>query len=352
MFRLIKPSDIPCAIKTSHKNTLNNIISQHAHFTGSHALRVKKCLNKTSSSETTTLNISQSLFSKKPSDHLKESQTLLQETKEFEISVRMREIVTNALSKLFPGGAGWQLFSQLTNYAPDTFGFALKTGIGDALGVAGGCYFFSSVKYGVVVFANQYFDTKWVVPGRKEGISTSILLGTASLGSGTVWQPTVNALNALLPNLYTTSLGTGLVCGGTFFIGLQASRLFYPAALGIEKPNKDNRFSDFLLAMTGISGAAAAFVFTDTSEENPLKNIIGTDKSFLENVFRAGVSTATGFFLLQTLVAMITTKKCPPLKRIASPGNKNPFLLFSRSKKHIVHDVQQTHAHFSQRKTP
>ena len=91
------------------------------------------------------------------------------------------------ISKIFPAGFGWQTASIVADgmgYEADTLNFALTTGFGDALGVLGGHM--------------AYYGAKKAVTGADINMTselhTGILLGSAAMCSGTVWQPLVNVL--------------------------------------------------------------------------------------------------------------------------------------------------------------
>eukprot|EP00933_Yihiella_yeosuensis_P044755 TRINITY_DN40015_c0_g1_i1.p1 TRINITY_DN40015_c0_g1~~TRINITY_DN40015_c0_g1_i1.p1 ORF type:complete len:322 (+),score=35.16 TRINITY_DN40015_c0_g1_i1:67-966(+) len=222
------------------------------------------------------------------------------------------------ISKIFPAGFGWQALGFLASLSlglPATsIGFALMTGLGDFLGVLLGHLFFSLVK-------QTWCDA--TVSMDKE-LHVGLFLACAAFLSGTAWQPAVNGLGAsgLGFGFNLVAIGTGLICGTMFMIGLRLGRTIYskmeltcntiPSYLSmvqgtnyvpaVEAPSSENLILDAQLALS-IAGGAACFVGTDVTfgASNWLRAIVGVyEKTPLrEGCVKAGLSTLLGFGAVQ-----------------------------------------------------
>jgi hypothetical protein len=222
-----------------------------------------------------------------------------------------RWIVTSevAVSKIFPGGFGWQTGSLLAanyyQYSSDSFNFALCTGVGDALGVFGGHCLYYYLKQAIVPSSQ--------ISMLKE-MHTGAWLGCAAFCSGTVWQPIVTTLQLSGCTFTQVMLGTWLTCSTAFYIGLRAGRTLLPLST-LAKPTYDNSQTDIALSVS-IGGATGFFVGTDTAylpEQNFLLPIVGiTDTtSDVMGCTLAGTSTALGFVSSQSVLNIIYPKqKC------------------------------------------
>jgi len=143
-------------------------------------------------------------------------------------------------------------------------------------------------------------------------LQTSVFLGAAAFCSGTVWQPSLNLLQAHGVNFIGSCMATGAACGGFFFLGLRGGRhvfsLFMPA---IEKPSYANLKADAQLSLA-IGGASACFVGTDISygAANFLSPVLGIapDTPVLFGSLLAGSSTALGFTSLQMVENIVTPR--------------------------------------------
>jgi hypothetical protein len=211
-----------------------------------------------------------------------------------------------SLSKLLPGGFGWQAGSALAAAtglaATDPF-FWLATGLGDALGVMSGHMAWMTGKKAVTKCSEINLE--------KEG-HTAALLGTAVVFSGTAWQPLVNFFhgNAGLQFIPTAS-SVGLLCALLFFGGLRVGRSLWGSSgiLTHVDPNSYvNLKADAGLALS-CGGASACFVGTDVSfgegatDTNFLRPVIGVEASTdaLTGCIKAGSSTALGFAAAQSV---------------------------------------------------
>jgi hypothetical protein len=222
-----------------------------------------------------------------------------------------RWIITSevAVSKIFPGGFGWQTGSLIAanyyQYSNDSINFALCTGIGDALGVFGGHCLYYYIKQSIVPSSQ--------INMMKE-IHTGAWLGCAALCSGTVWQPIVTTLQLSGCSFAQVMLGTWLTCSTAFYFGLRAGRTLLPVTT-LAKPTYENSQTDIALSVS-IGGATGFFVGTDTAylpEQNFLLPIVGiTDMtSDIMGCTLAGTSTALGFVSSQSVLNMIYPKqKC------------------------------------------
>lgn len=222
-----------------------------------------------------------------------------------------RWIVTGevAISKIFPGGFGWQTGSLIAanyyQYSSEYFNFALCTGIGDALGVFGGHCLYYYMKQSMVPSSS--------INMLKE-VHTGLWLGCAAFCSGTVWQPIVTTLQLSGCTFTQVMIGTWLTCSTAFYIGLRAGRTILPLST-LAKPTYDNSQTDVALSIS-IGGATGFFVGTDTAylpEQNFLLPIVGiTDTtSDVMGCTLAGTSTALGFVSSQSALNIVYPKqKC------------------------------------------
>lgn len=205
--------------------------------------------------------------------------------------IKTNEII---ISKIFPAGASWQLGSILAgsfSYASNTIPFYYTVGLSEGLGVGGGHLIYNYLKKKV------YDDT---IDLKKE-TSNSLQLSTAAGLSGFVWQPVVNTL--MDSTFFPTMIGTGIICGTTFYTGLRFSRIIYSPFTHVEKRTPINEVTDYQLSLS-IAGATAMFVATDP---NILFNVMSPYLAITENmsvvngVYLAGLSTSLGFTSIQTL---------------------------------------------------
>jgi hypothetical protein len=219
---------------------------------------------------------------------------------------RISNTMEATISKIFPAGFGWQTSSILAvnnSLDPDTLGFALSTGTGDAMGVFLGHLAYYRLKKS----AGYNIDMR-------ETIQTGTLLSTAAFCSGTVWQPIVNTLQGMDQSFVTVFGGTWIGCASAFYIGLRTSRNILPK-IGFDKieyPSAINNSNDLQLS-TSIGGATAFFVGTDTSylpSENFLMFTVGIfpNTAHLTSCVIAGTSTSLGFFMTQNLLNATTRK--------------------------------------------
>lgn len=206
------------------------------------------------------------------------------------------------VAKLFLAGFMWQSCATLSGASSDTFWYALVAGVGEATGV-----FFGNLFYDV--FKKTFIDDS---VDAVASLHTSVLLATATVCSGTAWQPTVNLLrnNLGLP-FYGVFWGTWIGCTYCFNFGLRIARNLFSVKLTyVEGPTWENSRTDFSLSIT-IGAATAFFVGTDavnyTPEENFLYHVVGTTDAMspMEGAFRAGCSTALGFVVAQTVFNLV-----------------------------------------------
>jgi len=200
-----------------------------------------------------------------------------------------------AVSKLFPGGFGWQAGSVIAGnmgYKATEIPLWLFTGVGDLLGVFLGHMVYMAIK-------------KSILPSKKtlgDEFGVGIWLGTAAFCSGTFWQPTVNLFAGLGFAFPMVALFTTIVCSGAFLTGLRAGRRIYNP-LGIEKAHSRNFAEDAGLSVA-IGGASGMFVGTDiTIPKNCLDSFVGVypDMTPVEGCIKAGTSTAVGFTLFHSI---------------------------------------------------
>lgn len=223
---------------------------------------------------------------------------------------RLKLTLEVTVSKLLPAGFGWQAASvyaeESLGAAPDTVTFALATGVGDALAVFLGHTIFYTLKSSI--------DDSIKV---SDTVQVGAWLATATLFSGTVWQPTVNALETAFaagsgfPAVFT---GVGAVCGFAFYTGLRVGRkILAPIFPAVPARDYDNLKRDAGLGIA-IGGASAFFVGTDAGyldgKGNFLYDIVAvTDAcSTLNGCCLAGLSTGLGFFTIQMVQNVVLSK--------------------------------------------
>ena len=204
------------------------------------------------------------------------------------------------IAKLFLAGFFWQTFATLCGYEDDTFAYAITTGIGEATGVFLGNCLYDVFKKILVDESINLLAT----------IQTSIWLATATVCSGTSWQPVVNLLKSMELSFMGVFVGTWICCTYAFNFGLRVGRnLYFKKLEHVEKPTWENSRTDFALSLT-IGGATAFFVGTDTSfspDVNFLYHIVGIQDSMspLAGAVAAGTSTALGFGFTQAVFNII-----------------------------------------------
>ncbi|KAL7482398.1 hypothetical protein ACHAW6_008067 [Cyclotella cf. meneghiniana] len=215
------------------------------------------------------------------------------------------------VSKIFPAGFAWQsssiLADSILGYTPDSVGFALTTGFGDAVGVfVGHCVYFFAKKN--LVHANGS-DGKANIDMEKE-VQTGMLLGSAAFFSGTAWQPVVNALQGMELPFFQVFVGTWIGCATAFYLGLRTARTFLSGPLKhVHYPSFENSRTDKSLSLA-IGGATGFFVGTDATylpAENFLLNVVGIHEGMSPETgcAIAGASTSLGFLTAQSTLNTI-----------------------------------------------
>lgn len=240
-----------------------------------------------------------------------------------------------AVSKVVPAGAGWQsaaTFASQLGFSSSELGFFMLTGLGDGGAVLCGHFFYNVAKRQFLQARNKKMNatasfnaispellatasrradqinesSKFShsatsqpvsLPNLKQEAMTGAWLGAAAIGAGCAWQP---ALNFFIEHGFPVApLGTAVVCGSIFWIGLRLGRCAFP----IEKPNPTNRKQDLALS-AAIGGGAGTFVGTDvTVVGNFLEPVLGiqsTDAVIL-GVGKAGAATGSGFLFTATV---------------------------------------------------
>jgi hypothetical protein len=226
------------------------------------------------------------------------------------IAKRFQVTAEVAVSKIFPGGFGWQASSIIAEnnfgFAPDTLNFAITTGVGDGLGVIGGhCLFYGTKK--ALINKDICMETEF---------QTAVLLGSAAFCSGTAWQPLVDALQGANLSFGGVFAGTWVGCGLAFYGGLRAGRTIFSGFMTkIQEPTYENSKHDASLSYV-IGGATGFFVGTDAAylpDQNFLINLVGIqdDTPDLVGCALAGSSTALGFMTSQSVFNVVyPTGKC------------------------------------------
>jgi hypothetical protein len=204
-----------------------------------------------------------------------------------------------AVSKIFPAGFGWQLFSSIAEnqgLASSSLGFYALTGLGDAMGVGAGHMLYQALKLPTVKIANTYAGTDWKQPDFKQEIKISTWLSCAAFFSGGMWQPTVNALSLISNDALLMVPATGLVCGSIFLAGLRAGR----RAFDDLQPTYENAKADAWLSCK-VGGGTGLFVATMGGlQHNACEGLLGITEnmSLLNSCSIAGSSTFIGFLAI------------------------------------------------------
>lgn len=223
------------------------------------------------------------------------------------ITSRLTVMADVTVSKIFPAGFGWQMFSVMAENAghkADELSFFLYTGAGDFCGVWTGHFGFSMLKKAFGADLNPVKEAQ-----------TGLLLATAAFCSGFVWQPTVNVLQGLELGFNACAGGTVAACGTAFFVGLRLGRFMYGSLMeGVEAASYANLKADVGLSLS-IGGATGCFVGTDVSfgDANWLRPVVGIEESFSDMLgqVKAGTSTALGFVAFQGVQTFVVPKgKC------------------------------------------
>ncbi len=207
-----------------------------------------------------------------------------------------------AVSKIFPAGFGWQLFSSIAEnqgLSSSSLGFYALTGFGDAMGVGAGHMLYQALKLPVIKIANTYADTDWNQPDFKQEIKISTWLSCAAFFSGGLWQPTVNALSLISNDALLMVPATGLVCGSIFLAGLRAGR----RAFDDLQPTYENAKADAWLSCK-VGGGTGLFVATmEGLQHNAFEGLLGITEnmSLLDSCSIAGSSTFLGFLAIAGL---------------------------------------------------
>jgi hypothetical protein len=232
----------------------------------------------------------------------------LEETEGSVIGRRMTVTAEVGISKIFPAGFGWQTsayFAENAGMEATDLSFFLSTGVGDGIGVCMGHTLYMAGKKAV---------TGADIDVGKE-LQVGIMLGSAAVCSGGIWQPTVNALQSAGWGFTNSVIATGGVATLAFFSGLRLARLAYsPIFEGVEEATYANLKADAALSVA-VGGAAGCFLGTDVSygAANWMGSAIGIQDTFSPLLASsvAGTSTMLGFGVVQTGENLVYAKdKC------------------------------------------
>jgi len=199
------------------------------------------------------------------------------------------------VSKIFPAGFGWQTASLVADKSfglgADSMGFALMTGVGDFSGVLIGHTLFYSIKNAGADVGKEVQVASWLA-------SSAFLAGTA-------WQPSVNALTAAGLGFNSVAVGTGVITGAAFMVGLRVFRMAYSGFMSAIVPADSSNLSADAQLSVSIGGGTACFVGTDVSfgDGNWLRPLLGVEETTpdLVGCVKAGTSTFLGFGCVQTV---------------------------------------------------
>lgn len=233
----------------------------------------------------------------------------LAETHASVIGRRMTVTAEVGVSKIFPAGFGWQTaayFAENAGMEATDLSFFISTGVGDGIGVCIGHTLYCAGKK--VVTGNEDINM-----GKE--LQVGVMLGSAAVCSGGIWQPTVNALQGAGWEFTNSLVATGGVATLAFFAGLRMARLAYsPIFEGVEKATYANLKADAALSVA-VGGAAGCFLGTDVSygAANWMGSAIGIQDTYspLLSSAVAGTSTMLGFAVVQTGENLVYAKdKC------------------------------------------
>jgi len=224
-------------------------------------------------------------------------------------SERLSSSLEVAASKIFPAGAGWQTASIVAGnagFASNSLAFFATVGLGDLLGVFIGHTLYQFLKKKITG------DQSIVM---RDQLQIATLLGGAAFFSGSMWQPALNAMQALGLSFNGCFTGVGVLCTVAFFAGLRIwRRLLAPTMSAVERKSYPNQKADTQLAIA-IGVATAFFVGTDVSfgSANWLAPVVGITgaMSNLVGICIAGLSTTLGFMAAQVaMTAALPQDKC------------------------------------------
>lgn len=226
---------------------------------------------------------------------------LLLEVRGHVLRRRLQVTAEVAISKIFPAGFGWQTaatFADGAGLQSTDISFFLATGLGDGAMVALGHTGYMALKKAYLGASDEEINLS-------HQAQTGVWLGSAAVCSGSIWQPTVNALQATGWNFTPSVVVTSGVAVGAFYVGLRLGRAFYGKMLhwdGVENANYSNLKADAALSLA-VGGAAGAFLGTDVSYgvANWLNPLVGIkpDTAAVTASLLAGSSTALGFSAVQ-----------------------------------------------------
>lgn len=218
------------------------------------------------------------------------------------------------LWKIFPAGFGWQaaglLASKWMGLHKTSICFALMTGAGNLLGFLLGHMACAVVK-------ETWFDPR-LTTSREAHVA--IFLACSAFLSGSAWQPAVNFLSSFGLGFNAVAVGSGLVSGMVFFIGLRLGRTVYsrwkltanvkpfwdcPQYMPVVEPaSPENLVFDLQLAGS-IAGAAACFLGIDVSfgASNWMRPFFGVEAttSPFHGCIKAGCTSLLGFGVVQVV---------------------------------------------------
>ena len=211
-------------------------------------------------------------------------------------NIKTTEII---ISKIFPAGCGWQYGSIVAThnyYIPSDISFMLTCGIYQGMAVGVGHWLYMMTKKNTTDYIHHTIRPENPIDMTLETYK-AIQFGTASVVTGTVWQPTVDLLR--YDGFYTTAIGTGITCGAFFFTGLTLSKYICRPKTN-QIINRGTIAKDALLSIS-IGGANAMSVATDPIiHGNILTPIYGIgDMLAYNSIYIAGFSTASGFMVIQ-----------------------------------------------------
>mmetsp|Transcript_22664 Transcript_22664/g.51934 ORF Transcript_22664/g.51934 Transcript_22664/m.51934 type:complete len:331 (-) Transcript_22664:628-1620(-) len=165
-------------------------------------------------------------------DIKKEENELRKKIRKFEEDLatnkRFSAMISVTISKMFPAGFFWQLAASLCTYSPETFMFALCTGLGEACAVYTGHILYS--------YLSKKDDFNF-----KETYQTALFLASGTICSGMSWQPIVNTLQGIGLSFAGVFVGTWIMCTYAFNFGLRVARNLYSEKMKyVEGPSWKN----------------------------------------------------------------------------------------------------------------
>jgi len=203
-------------------------------------------------------------------------------------------------------GFGWEfgtIIASLYGFSEYSYTYAIASGIGDCLGVFIGHMAYCILKY--IIEKLSKTDEKPNKISLLVEVEIAVFLSSASLCSGTSWQPVVNFFQGTGWPILAVVASTWVCCGCCFFLGIKLFRCLYSPYMNAIPGNAWSNLKSDILLSVAVGGGSGVFVMTDATylngRGNFLVGILGIYpwSSSLQSCSCAGLSTAMGFMFAQ-----------------------------------------------------